>query len=696
MSHTDGARGNELQQLRARLADLEARVSALPGRFTPAHTQGNYRHITQTAHGFIVGNVIRHDGTEWVKSQADTAENAMVGGIVVAVPHPNAFVLAMPGSYLTGLTVTAGINYLSAATAGELTATAPTMAVAVLMADSATSGVLMAGGGGTAFDGEYITGSGTPFAVGTILQPDFVTPAWSDVDEDSARVLGMVVSVSGGMTTVQMSGFVHHDLSSASWWGSLGGGRAYLTPTGGLTNTKPTDPDEFVVPVADVVADVYGRKGIFLLGGAATASELGRSYPLALKWGGGGIDLTTSCTPNGMVVLSDDGENLATNSNAAGHPGIPWQKSEATIEWAIAPTVMHTRKIPFAYDPVANEPDWYEMEDLLPEATVNYQVLAWNAAGSVWQALTLLDAKGELLSHDGTNMVQVDASTARSVFGVAGAVAAVPAPIAATADNQILARLSGSLSWLAAPGTAGHVLTFDGTALAWAEVSRDFPAMKNITTITSDDTFVVPSGKRYVIVILVGGGGGGYGTRTVSSLAWGALTSGGVVNEQILYTSPSASGGGGGMTMIVFDGSILSGETLSITIGDGGAGGGVNASGSAGGDTSLDAPSGTYVAHGGTGGTNVSHGVGAAPAVIQAYDVDDGNLYMTCLPGHDGKYMQTAAVGVSTGGASPGSPVLQGGRPHANPTYGRGGQSGGSPSTAGTAGDPGVAIIITD
>jgi hypothetical protein len=150
MSHTDGARGNELQQLRARLADLESMVSALPARFRSARPDANYRHIIQSAHGFTVGTVIRHNGTTWVKSQADTEANAFVGGMVIAVPHSGAFVVGFPGSYVTGLSVTAGINYLSAATAGALTTTAPTIKVPVLMADSTTSGVLIVGAGGSA------------------------------------------------------------------------------------------------------------------------------------------------------------------------------------------------------------------------------------------------------------------------------------------------------------------------------------------------------------------------------------------------------------------------------------------------------------------------------------------------------------------------------------------------------------------
>lgn len=149
MSITDGARGNELQQLRARLAALEALVAVLPSRFAAAKTSATYRYFNKVAHGFTVGQIVRHNGTTWVKSQADTEANAAIGGMVVSIPHVNAFVIAMPGSYVVGVAVTAGLNYLSAATAGALTTTAPALKAPAFMADSTTTGILLAGAGGS-------------------------------------------------------------------------------------------------------------------------------------------------------------------------------------------------------------------------------------------------------------------------------------------------------------------------------------------------------------------------------------------------------------------------------------------------------------------------------------------------------------------------------------------------------------------
>jgi hypothetical protein len=120
------------------------------------------RSITQTAHGFSVGNVIRYNGTTYVLAQADVSTNADVEGIITAVTT-NTFTLTLDG-YVTGLAgLTAGTDYfLSATTAGLLTATAPVTVGQVnyflFKADSTTSGyfrnhrgttITAAGGGGT-------------------------------------------------------------------------------------------------------------------------------------------------------------------------------------------------------------------------------------------------------------------------------------------------------------------------------------------------------------------------------------------------------------------------------------------------------------------------------------------------------------------------------------------------------------------
>lgn len=89
----------------------------------------NYRQEIQTAHGFVVNNVLRYNGTDYVLAQADSSVNAEnVVGVVTAVVDANTFRIGLPG-FPQGSGYTPGSTYyLSTATAGGTQTTAPTAA----------------------------------------------------------------------------------------------------------------------------------------------------------------------------------------------------------------------------------------------------------------------------------------------------------------------------------------------------------------------------------------------------------------------------------------------------------------------------------------------------------------------------------------------------------------------------------------
>jgi hypothetical protein len=101
--------------------------------------------ITQTAHGFTVGQVLKFAGGVYALAKADSAANAEVVGIVSSVTSANIFVLTTNG-YVTGLSgLTANTTYfLDPVTAGLLTATEPItvgqVSKPLLDTDSTTSG----------------------------------------------------------------------------------------------------------------------------------------------------------------------------------------------------------------------------------------------------------------------------------------------------------------------------------------------------------------------------------------------------------------------------------------------------------------------------------------------------------------------------------------------------------------------------
>jgi Phage tail repeat like len=102
--------------------------------------------ITQSSHGFSVGNALKKTGASYALAQADSAANAEVVGIVSAVADANTFTL-LTGGYIDTLTgLTANTTYfLSDATAGLLTTTEPTAVGAIskplLNTVSTTAGV---------------------------------------------------------------------------------------------------------------------------------------------------------------------------------------------------------------------------------------------------------------------------------------------------------------------------------------------------------------------------------------------------------------------------------------------------------------------------------------------------------------------------------------------------------------------------
>lgn len=89
---------------------------------------GMITEFTQSGHGFVVGDVLRHNGTIFVKAQADSVANAEAIGIVTEVVSSSNFKLQAGGytDKLTGLTP-ASVYFLSDVTVGLLTLTEPTL-----------------------------------------------------------------------------------------------------------------------------------------------------------------------------------------------------------------------------------------------------------------------------------------------------------------------------------------------------------------------------------------------------------------------------------------------------------------------------------------------------------------------------------------------------------------------------------------
>ena len=99
---------------------------------------GSTSDITQSSHGFAVKDAIRHNGSAWVKAQAN-ASSTLALGIVTAVADSNNFTIAQSGRFeLSSHGLTVGQwYYLSAAAAGGLVTTEPAISQPIIYVESA-------------------------------------------------------------------------------------------------------------------------------------------------------------------------------------------------------------------------------------------------------------------------------------------------------------------------------------------------------------------------------------------------------------------------------------------------------------------------------------------------------------------------------------------------------------------------------
>ena len=94
--------------------------------------------VTQSSHGFSVKDCIRHNGTNWVKAQANSAATLALG-VVTEVANSNTFTVAQSGRFeLSSHGLTVGQwYYLSADTAGGLVTSEPSFSQPLIYVESA-------------------------------------------------------------------------------------------------------------------------------------------------------------------------------------------------------------------------------------------------------------------------------------------------------------------------------------------------------------------------------------------------------------------------------------------------------------------------------------------------------------------------------------------------------------------------------
>lgn len=242
------------------------------------------------------------------------------------------------------------------------------------------------------------------------------------------------------------------------------------------------------------------------------------------------------------------------------------------------------------------------------------------------------------------------------------------APNAQIADTQLKSQITRSgLVNQSALGQIDQAGIIKPTAI---------PAIfTNVQIFTSNGTFTVPAGVRYVDVEVVGSGGAGGGSTG------GASSSG-----------AGGGGGAGGYTRGVVD--LIGVSTVTVTVGVGGTG--VSAGNGNNGNTSSF---GAYLsASGGSGGLSSSNGGTGGDGAGGTYTGGSGTPGVgasgsTCIAGSGGaSFLGGGGKGGTTSGSTGNSSSGQSGR--APGSGGGGGANGSSASSStGGAGADGICVV---
>jgi hypothetical protein len=215
--------------------------------------------VASTGHGFVVEDVLYNNNGTWAKAQANASGTSVFTGVVSSVADANNFTVTLAGA-ITLSGKTQGLYYLSAATAGLLTATAPTglteFLVPVLYAASATAAYVIPaapatlalptvaeGGTGVATLTGIVKGNGTSAFSAATAETDYVTPTGtgtlsgkkvslnSDLGTDDTYEGVQIVGETAGATIAQWE---------AVYLADAGGGTgSWMLADANGTNTYP-------------------------------------------------------------------------------------------------------------------------------------------------------------------------------------------------------------------------------------------------------------------------------------------------------------------------------------------------------------------------------------------------------------------------------------------------------------------------
>jgi hypothetical protein len=489
------------------LALLCAPSSALAQGTLPPVTERLVFTIPQPAHGLVVNDVVRYNGTAYVKARADNATNAEVAGIVSAVPNADAFTLHVSGRFTSLSGLSPGVvYYLSSTTSGALTSTSPsttgTISKPVLIATSATAGYFVNWRG-------MVNSAVTPTVGGSAGQVQY---------NNAGAAGGITNATSDGtvmtLTTPKIATSIQ-DSSGNNWLGVTPTGSAnYLSIANAATGNNPvisatgTDAD-----IAILLTPKGVRNSRFTANGLMLGSSAGTSDYLTLNASnnanvvgrsGSLFGWTSSGTNANATVDTALGRDAAgvvqVNTGTAGSYGT----LKADIVNAV--TQFQINGVPFTGGGGGNVSN-------SGTPTAN-QIAQWTDATHI---------KGNTLSGSGATM-SLDSSGVLTISAIANA-SLVNSSITIAGTST---ALGGSV--LPAPGSPGTRMTSDGTS--WTAMANGNPIsfyVSGVTVLTSGSpadiaTITIPSWITRYASPAIGGGFIVYASAAAGTLAGASFT----------------------------------------------------------------------------------------------------------------------------------------------------------------------------
>jgi len=288
--------------------------------------------VTQTAHGFVAGNLVRIlSNNVYTKAQANSAANAEVAGIVSEVASSNSFTLLYIGavSGLSGLTA-GTVYFLDPSTAGAMTATEPStvgqISKPVFVATSTTAGIFfnyrgtVVGSATSTLLVQRFSGNGSTVDFPLNTQPNenntFVYVSGVYQQKDTYSISGTTLTFSGappsGTDNIEVVTVGTVAVGSAS---STEAG-ATLTLGTEQATTSGTAIDFTGIPAGTKMIVVNGHD-ISTNGTGQIALQLGDSGGVETTGYDGALTFLSNSAPGGLVHVTTDIRLTAVGQTAS-------------------------------------------------------------------------------------------------------------------------------------------------------------------------------------------------------------------------------------------------------------------------------------------------------------------------------------------------------------------------------------------